>query len=91
MKPDIEVFPGEVTIKKNEFAIKEADLKKHLENELTKINGDTIKHDEDNLTKDANGTVVDDTIITEQQLYKDAQLKSAVDILKALIITNKGK
>ncbi|SFV69874.1 Carboxyl-terminal protease [hydrothermal vent metagenome] len=28
------------------------------------------------------------TIITEVQLYKDAQLKSAVDILKALIITN---
>ena len=36
-------------------------------------------------------TKVDDTIITEEQLYKDAQLKSAVDILKALIITNKGK
>jgi len=32
-----------------------------------------------------------ETIITEDQLYKDAQLKSGVDILKALIITHKGK
>ena len=40
---------------------------------------------------DSNETKVDDTIITESQLYKDLQLKSAVDILKALIITNKGK
>ncbi len=38
-----------------------------------------------------NETNVDDTIITEEQIYKDLQLKSAVDILKALIITNKGK
>ncbi len=40
---------------------------------------------------DSNETKVDDTIITESQLYKDLQLKSAVQILKALIITNKGK
>jgi carboxyl-terminal processing protease len=32
-----------------------------------------------------------ETIITKDQLFKDAQLKSSVDILNALIITNKGK
>jgi hypothetical protein len=30
----------------------------------------------------------DKTVITEEQIYKDAQLKSAVDILKALMITS---
>ena len=44
-----------------------------------------------NSSEENNETKIDDTIITEEQLYKDAQLKSAVDILKALIITNKGK
>ena len=31
----------------------------------------------------------DKTIITEEQIYNDLQLKSAVDILKALIINKK--
>ena len=52
----------------------------------------TIRVD-DNST-DSNTTKAEDdnkTIITDEQLYKDAQLKSGVDILKALIITHKGK
>ena len=39
VKPDIELLPGEVKSHKNEFAIKEADLKKHLEEELEKVDG----------------------------------------------------
>lgn len=89
--PDIPVHLGKIDYIEDPSLLKERDLKKHLENELTKINGNTVKSNEGNLTKDANGTVVDNTVITEEQLYKDAQLKSAVDILKALIITNKGK
>ena len=81
VKPDIEVFPGEVNIKKNEFAIKEADLKKHLEEELEKVDGekekDDDKKDDDKANKD---------IITPDMLNKDMQLKVAVDILKALVI-----
>ena len=79
VKPDIEVFPGIVNTKKNEFAIKEADLKKHLEEELEKV--DTKKDDaktKDKAKKD---------IITPEMLNKDIQLKTAVDILKALVIT----
>lgn len=79
VKPDIEVFPGEVTTSKNEFAIKEADLKKHLEEELEKVDG---KKDED----EADSKEKQD-IITPEMMNKDIQLKSAVDILKALIIT----
>ena len=81
VKPDIEVFPGEVNVKKNEFAIKEADLKKHLEEELEKVDGkiakDTKKKDDDKANKD---------IITPEMMNKDIQLKEAVDILKALVI-----
>ncbi len=79
VKPDIEVFPGEVKTKKNEFTIKEADLKQHLEEELEKVDG---KKDEDK----ADSKEKKD-IITPEMMNKDIQLKSAVDILKALVIT----
>ncbi len=76
--PDIEVIAGEVKTRKNEFAIKEADLKKHLEEELEKVDGkkDTKKADK----KDKKD------IITPEMMNKDIQLKEAVDIIKALVI-----
>jgi len=94
--PDIIIHSGECEQKEDPLFLKERDLKKHLESELEKIDVNatikTIRVD-DNST-DSNATKGEDdnkTIITEDQLYKDAQLKSAVDILRALIITNKGK
>lgn len=93
--PDIVVHLGEIAYKEDPILLKERDLKKHLQGELDKINGNgkekKKKKSKDINSTDNNETKVDDTIITEEQLYKDAQLKSAVDILKALIITNKGK
>ncbi|RLA71175.1 MAG: peptidase S41 [Epsilonproteobacteria bacterium] len=89
--PDIIVHIGKIDYIDDPVLLKERDLKKHLEGELAKIDVNKTKSNEGNLTMDSNGTIVDDTIITEEQIYKDAQLKSAVDILKALIITNKGK
>ena len=88
--PDIIVHLGKIEFNEDPILLKERDLKKHLEGELAKIDGNTTKSKDTNVT-DNNDTKVDNTIITEEQLYKDAQLKSAVDILKALIITNKGK
>jgi len=88
--PDIVVHLGKIEYIADPVLIKERDLKKHLENELEKIDGNTTKAVDVNSSEENNETKVDDTIITEEQLYKDAQLKSAVDILKALIITNKG-
>jgi len=82
VSPDIEVFPGEVKTKKNEFAIKEADLKKHLEEELVKVDG---KKKEDTEIKEDSKEKKD--IITLEMMNRDIQLKSGVDILKALIIT----
>lgn len=76
VKPDVEVYPGEVKTNKNEYTIKEADLKKHLQEELNKVDSkksDTTKESKDSISQDG--------------LEKDIQLKSATDILRALIIT----
>ena len=89
--PDITVHLGKIEFKEDPMMLKERDLKKHLESELQKIDINTTKAEDTNTSTENNETKVDDTVITEEQMYKDAQLKSAVDILKALIITNKGK
>ncbi len=79
--PDIEVFPGVVPVEKNEFAIKEADLKKHLEGELQKLSGkkqEEVKEDKKNKK-----------FISKDDILKDIQLKTALDSLKILRITQK--
>lgn len=78
VKPDIEVFPGEVKSTKNEFALKEADLKKHLAEELEKVDGEPAAQLPEPDSK---------LIISDEMVSKDLQLKSGIDILKALIIT----
>jgi carboxyl-terminal processing protease len=87
--PDITIPLGKIDFVEDTLMLKEKDLKKHLENELAKIDSDPAKKSK--IKVDNNTTEEDETIITEKQIYNDLQLKSAVDILKALIITNKGK
>ncbi|MGB5506757.1 MAG: S41 family peptidase [Sulfurovum sp.] len=87
--PDITIPLGKIDFTEDLIMLKEKDLKKHLENELAKIDVNTTKSSDTGIEN--NATEVDETIITEEQIYKDLQLKSAVDILKALIITNKGR
>ena len=79
--PDIIVHPGEIKVKEDEFMLKEAELKKHLKSELEKV---------DHKKKVKKKTKKED-IISQEKLYKDAQLKEATDILKALIISNQIK
>jgi len=79
VKPDIKVLPGELKTYKNEYAIKEADLKEHLKKELAKVDGKKSK------TKETKKDKKD--IITPKILDKDLQLKTADDIIKALVIT----
>ena len=87
VEPDIIVYPGEATKKKeDEFALKEAELKEHLKTELEKVDGKKEKKDEKkDKDKDKKKTE-----ITTEDIYNDAQLKSAYDILKVLIL-EKGK
>jgi len=82
--PDVEVAFGEILKSdKDNFEIKEKDLKKHLESELLKV--ETKKSDKENNESQENNT----TFISKDIVYQDAQLKSAIDILKALITLNK--
>ncbi len=84
--PDIIVESGSVKREdNNSISLKEKDLKKHLTTELEKIDHNATAVSESNVT------IEDKGIISEESLYKDAQLKSATDILKALIITSKAK
>ena len=77
--PDVEVSYGEIKKAEEGISIKEKDLQKHLESELEKVDGISENKEDDSKNK---------KVITEEQIYKDAQLKSAIDILKALMITS---
>ena len=75
--PDLIVYPGKVPVVDNDgFNIKEADLKKHLEGELAKIE----PKKEDNKTKEKDNK----KIITKAQINDDIQLKTAIDTVKVL-------
>jgi carboxyl-terminal processing protease len=88
--PDIIVHPGKVARdNNNSFMIKERELKKHLEKELEKVNGDA--DDKKKTEKDVESEEHNKTILTEDQIYNDAQLKSSIDILKALMLTAQTK
>jgi carboxyl-terminal processing protease len=80
--PDIIVQSGKVTQSEdNSFKIKEADLKKHLEGELEKVND--VKKEEKILNNETK------KVITGEDLLEDNQLNTSVAILKSLIIMNK--
>jgi len=78
--PDVLAYPGKsVTSDEDEFKIKEADLKKHLEVELEKDDG----------VKKQKIEVKDKKIISQEDISKDNQLNTGIGILKSLIIINK--
>jgi carboxyl-terminal processing protease len=91
--PDIIVHSGKIDYNEDPTLLKEKDLKKHLEIELTKVDESTVKSEKFKkkaLSEENNTTKEDKKLISEKMIYNDAQLKSAIDILKALIITHKG-
>lgn len=79
VEPDIEVYPGEVVVDEDQFSIKESDLKKHLQGQLNKIDGSKEENKEKNENK---------KIISKADILKDIQLKTALDTIKVLTITN---
>ena len=81
--PDVIASAGKVTKSdENTIKIKEADLKKHLEGELNKVD-DKIKQEEKAIKDEAK------KIISEDDLMEDNQLNTSLAILKSLIIMNK--
>lgn len=79
--PDIEVYPGEVIVDENDFSIKESDLKKHLEGQLEELEVEKKSEKKDKSKKDKK-------LITKEDILKDIQLKTALDTIKVLTITN---
>ena len=84
--PDIIVYPGEINATKDdEFSLKEAELKKHLEVELAKT--ENKKEKKDSTKKDDKKDKK--KIITKEDIRKDAQLKCAIDAVKIQQIIKK--
>jgi len=84
--PDVIAYPGKAPQKdKNALMIKENELKQHLKTELEKIEA---KAKDNNATSSENNTtkIEKKKVISTEDLFKDAQLKEAYDILKVLIL-----
>ncbi|MSN96995.1 S41 family peptidase [Campylobacter sp. FMV-PI01] len=81
VKPDLLVYPGKVPDDNKDFDFKEKDLKKHLQSELEKIDTNSTKKE----TKKKNNNK--DKVISKSAVYKDIQLKTAVDTIKILNLT----
>ncbi|ANV98708.1 peptidase S41 [Helicobacter enhydrae] len=77
IKPDIEAHYGAVPQANNGFEIKEADLRKHLESELDKVENKKGTKKDKSKTSDKN-------LLKNEQIMQDNQLKSGIDTLKAL-------
>jgi carboxyl-terminal processing protease len=89
VKPDIKVAFGKtLSTESDKIVIKEKDLKKHLELELKKVDTtgavEAKEPPEDETMMDEKKKTIND-----EDLMKDNQLKSAMDILKSLIILEK--
>lgn len=82
VSPDVEVSPGSVPDSDNSFAIKESDLKRHLKEELDKVNKQESK---------AESSLDSKKFVTHSMIKDDIQLKSAIDVLKAWNVLNPGK
>ncbi|RDU53303.1 peptidase S41 [Helicobacter sp. MIT 00-7814] len=89
VQPDVLVYPGAVPESSNGFSIKEADLKRHLQGELEKIQDPKESKDSKDTQKDSKDSKA--KIISSEDVYKDIQLKSAIDILKAWNIFKPSK
>lgn len=82
--PDIIASAGKVTQDEDSaFRIKEADLKRHLEGELDKVDKKS-KNDSKASKNDSN------KIVSKEELLNDNQLNTSLAILKSLIIMNKN-
>ncbi|MFA7090632.1 MAG: S41 family peptidase [Arcobacteraceae bacterium] len=86
IEPDIIAYAGESVMEPDmDFKIKEADLKKHLEGELEKVQTEPAKAKVEVKPNEEKKS----DIFTPEEILKDNQLKSGVDIVKSLIILNK--
>jgi len=81
VEPDILVSKGKVQgLDKEDFSIKEADLKKHLQGELDKIDG------KKSTKKKKKDKKINKKLITKKMISNDIQLKTAIDTIKVISV-----
>lgn len=80
VEPDVEIKKASIKEIDDEFSIKEAELKDHLEAKLEETNGNKPKETQ---------TKKDDSKITDDQLANDYQLKSALGVLRGIMVLKK--
>lgn len=80
IEPDLEVHQAKIEEITNEFAIKEAELKDHLTSKLIEIEGGKPKK---------KSKKEDNNKLDQKKVNSDFQLKTGINVLKALIITQK--
>lgn len=78
VEPDVEIKKATIKEAEDEFAIKEAELKDHLEAQLSKT-------EQGKKTE----TKKSENIITDEQLNDDYQLKSAIGVLRGVMVFTK--
>ena len=78
VEPDVVVRRAQVQEEEDEFAIKEAELKDHLEAQLGAVNGDKAEEKQS-----------DPNVITQEDLRQDYQLRNALGILRGLIVSKR--
>ncbi len=78
--PDILVHPGAVPQSDGGFEIKEADLKNHLQNELTKLDAQQAQKNDKKASKKSTDQK---DILSLHDIANDIQLKTAIDLLKS--------
>ncbi len=84
--PDIKVCACALPKSKDDFRIKESDLKRHLKSELKKVDEKLDVNKEEEIDEEETNKKKD---ITLKVISEDMQLKSALDILKVLQLKTK--
>ncbi len=86
--PDVVVAAASIKEHQNdEFGVKEADLKQHLEGELEKLEKEKASEKTQNTEKTTK--TKKEEAMSDENIAKDLQLQTAIGIVKALIITKK--
>lgn len=91
LEPDVVVYPGSVPENENNFSLKEADLKRHLKGELEKIKDEKQNAKTTNTeSKDIQESKeISNKDVTQEDIYKDIQLKTGIDMLRAWAVLKK--
>lgn len=89
LEPDVLVYPGSVPESDGSFSLKEVDLKRHLKGELEKIKEDKQNAKSGNTESSQESKETSNKDVSEEDIYKDIQLKTCIDMLRAWAVIKK--